>query len=359
MKKRILCSIAASVLFCAGMFAQVFVIERGANTLTYNNLKAAVDALQDNDHLYIPPGRHDISSYTWTGYDDNQNHSGTLAINKKVSIYGAGHSEGANSTVITGSGNGRFVIGRDASGSTITGIRFDFPFQLDNVSNCIVTRCKMTNYFYLFGYGTNINLSECEFDVMIQTGSSSYYSHPNASSGMSSNISKSIFNHRYVLSNANISNSIFLSVSANSVYNIFMSCSLANNIFIISQTVTNSNCHFDGTSFINNSFVNNLWVGGYATSTAERNNAFSNEMNREDYANVFVDPDNRNYRLKDACSGKNAGSDGTDVGIFGTAVPFKESRSPSIPLFRVKVIGAETDAAGKLPVHIVIDAQDR
>jgi hypothetical protein len=102
-----------------------------------------------------------------------------------------------------------------------------------------------------------------------------------------------------------------------------------------------------------------LWVGGTPNVNAQDNNSLNNEITKEPYADVFVDATAADYHLKDACSGKNAGTDGTDVGIYGTSVPFKENRLPSIPNFSLKAISPETDATGKLPVNIVVDAQER
>jgi len=332
----------------AELQAQVFVIERGTSTtLTFDNIKAAVDALQDNDRLFIPPGTHDLNGYKWTGYEDNQNHNNILVVNKKVAIYGAGYSEGANSSVIKG---GRFIIGKNANGTLITGVRFDDEFYLDNVSNCIVTRCKMNGYFYLNGTGSNINISECDFSSYVSTSGSSYMS---GGSGLMANFTKCIFRTNWLsLNTATINNSLFLQLSSYS----FNNCSLSNNIFIVSQTVTNSRYNINGSD---NTFSYNLWVGGYTETAATNNNTFKSEMDRETYANVFVDATKGDYQLKSACIGKNAGSDNTDVGIFGSAVPFKENKLPSIPSFLVKVISQETDAAGKLPVNIVIEAQER
>lgn len=358
MKKRMFSCIAACVLFCAGISAQVFVIERSGTTLTYTDLKKAVDALQDNDQLYIPPGVHNISSYKWTGYDGNSNYTGTLVVNKKVSIYGAGYDEGANSTIIS---NGKFMIGKDASGTLVTGIRFTgtnsslHGFQLDNVSNCLVSRCKTeSSYFSLTGYGNNINISECDI-YWLSTGSSSYYTSSNGNTGLKANFSKCRFRYSYIFKSATVNNCLFHTMPNNSS-NMFENSTFSNNIIILSSSVTNANCTFYSSS-TGNSFSYNLWVGGYVTSGASQNNTFKNEIYREDYADVFVDPGN-DYHLKAECSGKNAGSDGTDVGIFGTAIPFKESKLPSIPNFAIKVISPETDAAGKLPVNIVINAQD-
>jgi hypothetical protein len=349
MKQKFFSCIAACVLFCAGISAQVFIMERGSSSLSYSNIKAAVDALQNNDRLYLPPGEHSLSGYTWEGYDGLQNYSNTLCVNKKVSIYGGGCANGASSTVLK---DGEFLIGKDAGGSLITGIRFDGYFQLDNVSNCIVSRCLTKDNFYLLGAGNNNVITECEFKGTVNGDSYGYIS--STGNGLSCIFSKCVFGYSYYLRASEIYNCILMSAPTN--YRPNYTCSFTNNIFILSKTVTNSQVTVDGTQ---NTFVNNLWVGGTPSSNASDNNTFKNEIMKEPYANVFVNADAGDYHLKAECSGKNAGADGTDVGIYGTSVPFKENRLPLIPNFSLKAISPETDATKKLPVNIVIDAQDR
>ncbi|MDR0506901.1 MAG: hypothetical protein LBH32_08835, partial [Dysgonamonadaceae bacterium] len=87
-------------------------------------------------------------------------------------------------------------------------------------------------------------------------------------------------------------------------------------------------------------------------------NTHIDEIINQSYANTFVNGDSYDYHLQPTSAGKNAGTDGTDVGIYGTAFPFKESKLPSIPHFTVKNISTETNAEGKLPVYIKIEAQD-
>lgn len=341
--KKILTHFVFMCLACISLQAQVFIIERSSNTtLTFDNIKSAVDALKDGDRLYLPSGVHD--DYKWTGYEGTLNYSNILVVNKKVFIYGAGYNEGANSTVIKG---GTFVIGKDAKGALITGVRFDNNFTLDNVSNCVVSRCKMKGIFSLNGIGANNNVTECEFNNNLSSGPSPYTGNGD---GLSSNFSKCVFTYYPSFNTATISNCLFFDWSN------FQNCSLSNNIFIISKTVTNSKRTITGS---NNTFSYNLWVGGYTESDVSQNNTFKKEMDKESYANVFVDADKGDFHLKDGCVGKNAASDGKDVGIFGTTIPFKENKLPSIPTFSVKVISTETDATGKLPVNIVIDAQER
>jgi hypothetical protein len=350
MKRKIFSCMAASVLFCASISAQVFIIERSGNSLAYSNIKAAVDALQDDDHLYLPPGEYSLNEYNWDGYDGT-NYSKTLCVNKKVSIYGGGYANGSNSTVLK---DGAFIIGKDAGGSLITGIRFreNCLFRMDNVSNCIVSRCLAESFFLLYGAGDNNIITECEFKSTVGANESGYIN--GQGNGLSCIFSKCIFapsNH--YLRASNVYNCIFLNGN-----NIFSdACTFNNNIFILNREGMNSESTI--VSGTQNSYSNNLWVGGTPSASDGSNNTFNNEITNEPYANVFVNAGAGDYHLKGECRGKNAGIDSKDVGIYGTNVPFKENRLPSIPNFSIKAISPETDTTGKLPVHIVIDAQER
>ncbi|MDR2627104.1 MAG: hypothetical protein LBC40_03615 [Dysgonamonadaceae bacterium] len=353
MKLKFFSCIAASVLFCAGISAQVFIIERGSTSLSYPNIKAAVDALQDNDQLYLPPGEHSLKGYTWEGYEGTGNYSNILVVNKKVSIYGGGCANGANSTVLK---DGTFVIGKDAGGSLITGIRFDGDFRLDNVSNCIVSRCLTTGSFDLYGAGDNNVITECEFKNSVYGNSSGYIT--NFGNGLSCIFSKCIFSSNINrLRASEVYNCIFTYVGSSTPISPSSTCTFNNNIFIGSKTLTNQKISVTATG---STFSNNMWIGGEPSVSATDNNTLNNnQITKELYANVFVDVDAGDYHLKDECKGKNAGTDGTDVGIYGTSVPFKENRLPLIPNFSLKAISPETNSAGKLPVNIVIDAQER
>jgi hypothetical protein len=346
MKKMIFLLFAASLVLNA-IKAQVFIIERGSNTsLAFNNIKSAVDALEDNDRLYLPPGEISLSGYTWHGYEGNENQSNTLLVNKNVSIYGAGCADGASSTIIK---DGFLIIGKDANGSFVTGIRFNSNVQLKlhHVSNIMVSRCKIDNYLELYDSGNNNLISECEI------GSTSA-NHTYGEEYMSATFSKCIF-HRagsQYFRFANVYNSLFIG----NPYFAWENSSFLNNVIVLSQsdniadtyTINSKNC----------TYSYNLWVGAKIRDIPDNNNTFSLNITEEPYSNVFVDPANGDYHLKTECQGKNAASDGRDMGIFGTVNPFKESRLPLNPHFSLKVVSPETDTAGKLPVNIKIEAQD-
>ncbi|MBN2767262.1 MAG: hypothetical protein JXR27_12900 [Paludibacteraceae bacterium] len=319
--------------------AQVILVERGSSSFTYSNIKAAVDALQDDDKLYLPPGIISLEGYSWSGETGNHNYTNSLAITKKVAIYGAGYNQGANSTILQ---NGNLYFSATASGSTITGVRFDAYFNLLNADNVSISRCKFNSTFATQEISQNNYINECEFKLYVSISDES-----------SAVFTKCIFNYQSNNSfyNSTLTNNLFTTTSGYS----FQNSSLINNIFVGSKT-TNS-AHMPSGS--NNSFSYNMWIGTILQYNASLNNTFSNEIEQVPFADTFMDFDKGDYRLKDTSSGKGAANDGHDVGIFGTAFPFKTSRLPSIPYFSIKAISAETDASGNLPVSLKIEAQER
>lgn len=67
---------------------------------------------------------------------------------------------------------------------------------------------------------------------------------------------------------------------------------------------------------------------------------------------------NSDYHLKPNSPGKNAGTDGSDIGIYGGSYPWKEGGIPFNPHFQYKKINGTTNQNGSLPVIIKVKAQD-
>ncbi|MBK9793187.1 MAG: hypothetical protein IPP60_08805 [Sphingobacteriales bacterium] len=94
-------------------------------------------------------------------------------------------------------------------------------------------------------------------------------------------------------------------------------------------------------------------------------NSFVNTIYNLSLSNDFVNVSNPNfsslfdYHLKSTSSGKNAGTDGTDIGIYGGAYPYKEGAVPPNPHISTKSIAPTSAANGTLPVNIKVLAQDR
>lgn len=104
-------------------------------------------------------------------------------------------------------------------------------------------------------------------------------------------------------------------------------------------------------------FRNNVFVGISLSENKGSNTLIDNKF-VENATDIFVDFEKGDYHLKDDCVGKNAGTDSTDVGIYGTKMPFKENKLPANPHIRLRAVATETNAMGKLPIDMSIEAQD-
>ncbi|MBL4585431.1 MAG: hypothetical protein JKX84_00010, partial [Flavobacteriales bacterium] len=57
--------------------------------------------------------------------------------------------------------------------------------------------------------------------------------------------------------------------------------------------------------------------------------------------------------------GAGAGTDGTDVGIYGGSYPYKHGAVPFNPHVQINQIDNQTNGQGELPVNIRVAAQER
>ena len=111
---------------------------------------------------------------------------------------------------------------------------------------------------------------------------------------------------------------------------------------------------------------NNLLVSYTSTNpTVTYNGIVTNTIPKEATASTFENANTtsffytNNYHVKATSNGHNAGNDGTDVGIYGTLIPYKEAAVPFNPHISSKTIGTVTTPTGTLNVDIKVSAQDR
>jgi len=332
MKKLTFAFVMSLVVTSLGFLnAQVFIVEHvGGIFAPYSNMKDATDALQDDDILYIPPGRHVINTYTFS-YNGNRN---GICIGKRVKVLGAGYNLGINSSILVG--DLWFTSG--SSNSIVSGLKMESSsvIYFDHTSLCYISRC-MANQFIVQNTAQNNTITESVANYCFSVDNSS-----------SCIISKCIgLNNNAEIYNSTVSNNV---MSINTFHN----CTVNNNILInrTDDVANNINVPND-----NNSYSYNLWVGCNPIATG--NCTLSHEIIGQFANNTFVNYSTGDLHLKATSPGVASGSDGTDRGLYGTSFPFKESRLPGTPYFSVKTISSETNAAGKLPVSIVVEAQDR
>jgi hypothetical protein len=126
-------------------------------------------------------------------------------------------------------------------------------------------------------------------------------------------------------------------------------CLFENNIFLTTSIGSASNCVFNNNLFTRASF-----------SLTGSSNIFS-----EPFANIFSsytaatswDPI-QNFHLKPICQGIGKGTDGTDIGLYGTTSPFKDGGMPFNPHFQNITIPGTPDSNGILNVNFTVKSQN-
>lgn len=347
-KCNIFLSSAVALFLWAGVTkAQVFMVVKGDVSTPYNNLEEAVEAAEEGSTVYIPTGEHSIlKSPTIVGSVRTR----TLLIDKRLTLMGAGADEGAlNATSLVGS----VTITEGASGSRFEGLTITSYLRMDNVSNFLMKRCKVNNLFQISGKGDGNLFRESQISQIV--GYISLY----GSSGFSSNVNiyTEILVQNCVLTSSitNVKKGIFtnnvFTYNSTPFTQVHQSV-IVNNIFTQTGVVNLSS----STSSWNNATYN-LFVGSLTGTTSNNNYAADNITGVAYLTSIFEDQ--VLYQLKADSPGKNAGSDGTDMGLYGGAFPAKEQRIPAYPVVTAFSAGGATAADGVLPVRITVEAQDR
>jgi hypothetical protein len=315
----------------------------GAPTF-YTNMTTAITAAVNGDTLYLPGG-----PIMPTASD--------ITVNKAVHIIGAGHypdsTAATGRTIIT---TLRFLTGcggGSIQGCSVTNLYIGYAAS-QNITAFSVTRCLID----LFRIGSdnistidNINVTDNIFtgDFYINN------SYPNVL------ISRNIFNDGGRSGQGLfIKNNIFydnVGYSSYGVFEGFNSCVFENNV-IIPFGNTTMNINSSNSQYIRNYFV-------FPSITSWGSNAQQNSLLGQTLPLTFENVTgnafnyNYNYHLKATSPGKNYGTDGTDVGIYGTIAPYKDGAVPFNPHIMTRNISGQTTPQGILNVNISVSAQDR
>ena len=326
--KKLLLLITVLSVYVSANAQGVICIQHGNAATFYSRLDTAITHAQNGDILYLPGGLLAASA--------------SININKKLTIIGAGyHPDSAKATspsILLF--NIYFNPGSDSSVLTGLDCRGEVDFYTSNIT---VTRCNISNSCnWTSSYAiSNIRLLENIFGGAV-----------NASQSFPTSCL--------------ISNNIFFSYISN-----FQACTFKNNIFIhVSQPYqSTSSCLFENNIFLinanlsggSNLFNNNLFVE-VSSGLSGSGNIYNQSLSTifMNYTASTAWDKSQNFHLKIGCPGISAGSDGTDIGIYGgTLSPFKDGGIPYNPHYQSISIGGTTNSSGKLPVNITVKAQNR
>ncbi|NVN97080.1 hypothetical protein HXX01_02495 [Candidatus Nomurabacteria bacterium] len=336
-------SVVISLTIFESYSQTLIAVQNGGTTSFYQQVDDAILNSQDGDTIYIPGG-------TW---------SLSRLINKRLHIVGVGyHPDSTNATFPTKLMGHLFLAAGSSEGSC-TGLFLDGAIydDYDPVELYKIERC------YISG-GVQVNQQNSQFtfienyisgNIYCGSGSASHFSFFN------SVIAAFTLNSR-PFTNSVFRNNIFLSASScdwgNCHYVIACSFSLfENNIFYNTWQYNALLAAVSNSIFKNNLFVdNNPFPNG--SLNVGSNNLISQAQNCiiVNYTGIHYSSD---YHLQPTCPGKNAGTDGTDIGIYGGVYPWKDGGVPFNPHIQHIVTSPQTDSSGNLNVDIKVAAQDR
>lgn len=314
---------------------QFAVVRPDGTTFICPTWDSAYNKALNGDYIYLPGAT--INS--------------ALIIDKRLYIFGAGHHP--DSTIATGktSVNASIQLMSNASGSNIEGIQFSGSIYLQyttkKIRDITIKRCRFTDILFTNGatpadsLPSNITILENTFNTI--------YGYGSAGNSFIRNVIK--FNASSV-TGSNFLNNNFLCLGGQ--FSQLEYCLFANNIFLSTQPFANSSTCTD--IFHNNLKLNNVpLLAGCPVNTGIELNSISVPA----ISDIFISystsgngfPYTDNYHLKPACPGINAGTDGTDVGIYGTASPVSEGWVPSNPHIYYKQVAPQTNVNGQLQVE--------
>jgi hypothetical protein len=346
--KSIVLLIISSLMYLSVNSQNVIALEHQGVSAFYQSLDSALAHSVNGDNIVLPGASYNI---------------GAMNIDKGVHIIGAGcnfdSTLATNATVFLGTL--RINSGSDKGSLEGIYINGDLYFGTNagnqEIHNYSVRRCYMNNLYL-------------SFDGVSQTASSNLFISENIikgniSGGNAQNVevSKCIIDNTINNFNGNavFSNNVLLrNACGDYVLNGVNAVTFQNNISLLTY------CGYWGSFFLigtgtGNSFINNSFICDNPIPSGNINNGNIFKVHPD---TLFINQSGNtynikhNYHLKPSCKGKNAGTDGTDAGIYGTVSPAKEGQIPFNPHLQTKSIPSSTNAEGNLNINIKVKAQE-
>jgi len=325
------------------LFASIFTliaqnliaVQNGGVPKFFTLLQEAVNNAQNGDTIFIPGG----------GFDG-------VTINKKIHLIGVGHHP--DSTNVTARTIIPYIsLESGADNGSLTGIYFPSTINIvygnintniniiQNISGYSISRCYISK-IYDGAIAANFTFNENIIGFLSINGSNI---------SLNNNLIYNSLSVQYGL----VKNNIFLFTNGN-LYN----CLVENNIF---------NSIFSYNSSSKSIFHNNVKYGVNGILSEYNIQGSGNFLDDVTLQSIFVNFDpttmtsgegvyKADFHLLPNSPYKNAGRDGTDIGIYGGAFPWKDGSIPSNPHFQTIKIGPKTDTNGSLNVKIKVAAQD-
>jgi hypothetical protein len=321
------------IIAAIGAKAQNLITVQHAGTPKfYTKLPDAITGALAGDTILIPGG----------GFDG-------ITINKRLYLIGVGTNP--DSTSVTARTSITLTTGAD--NGVITGISSQQNIYTNaDITGYTISRCNVAGIAQQAGTLNGFTISENIMnDLSINGGNHRVYNN--------------IFTYVVSINNSIIRNNLFLfgNVTFNTTALNADNCIIENNI--LEYDAYNGYSNFTGD---NNLLNNNTNVGanGLTGNNNQGNNNFITTTPLTIKA-IFPTYDantingdgiyKANFNLPAGSPYKNAGRDGTDIGIYGGVFPWKPGSVPSNPHFQSLKVAPQTDSSGNLKVQITVAAQ--
>lgn len=326
------------VLVARSIFAQapVATLEHGGTSKAFYGQGALIDAYNasaNGDAIYLSAGYFNPPQ----------------AFEKGITVIGSGHfpdmpNEPKRTTLKTG-----FRINKGADNFKLEGIYIngDLDYDGSNSLNYIsFIRCRI-NHIRFNTVSKEYSKNNCLFEEC-------FFSNLNFSN-YGNNL---LIRHCYIngaLYHINggslIEGNIFGNKEWSYPLDYVMSSQIRNNIFLLNTNALTPDC-------VGNYFNNNVIVS--STITFDYNFATNNYLGIPQ-TEIFVNQTGNTYDYTHDYHLKNPekyiGTDGTQVGLYGGVIPFKEKGLPSNPQITSAKVDNATDKDGKLNISITVEAQ--
>jgi hypothetical protein len=327
------------------------VVDGTTAPMVFTDLDAAITAAPANSNITLSGGSFLVP--------------GGFALDKPLHFVGAGiHPDSTNATgatILTTDGSNIFALTSGASGSSFTGIWFNAGgscsmslgtgpgdqvvtdveflrcmFQqevrlgVEEPSNSTSAFTECIFHSVLRGNGGTTVVNRCIFDYSPGTGGMIVIFRPAGLSLLNSIVLGGKTNQ---CDNAAITNCVFTRTGSPPIWQ--------------SNGTTVTNCIFSHSSVFSNT------QGGVEYDNILNQDAAAIFMNELDGKYQFTD----DMHLAAESPGSGAGSDGTDIGLYGSDSPYKPGAVPHVPHYRRVDIASGTDADGGLPATVRVAAQ--
>jgi hypothetical protein len=306
----------------------------------FTDTQTAYDSAQAGDTILLPSGTFSFPT-----------------ISKELHIYGVGHNP--DSTIGT---NGftkiyntmSYISGSD--NSSVVGIYCNNIILgssgIDTMFNFKIRRCNI-NQISIMGSSRNLSVIESVIRSCVQGTSN-----PTMLDSEFALFQNNVFYTCYQSNGQSYGILYFInSIYINNIFTGFFDGegTYENNIFLYDYVFS--------PTWPTGTYLNNLFVAlnPPMNSSILINNIFGQPLTTifVNYTSGSINFYQSDFHLQASSPGNNAGTDGTDVGIFGGDFPFKWNTIPENPRVVNSQIGGVTNNEGKLPVQITVEAQDK